>query len=55
MDPDLHLRLKDPDLDPDLFVTDLQDGKKKYFFLSFLLSTVLFEGTVTSFFTDKRK
>ncbi len=38
--------------DPDLFVTDLQDATKKKISKFFCL--VLFEGTVTSFFTDKR-
>jgi hypothetical protein len=31
MDPDLHLLLKDPDLDPDFFDTGLQDATKKDF------------------------
>jgi hypothetical protein len=41
----------DPDADPDpaIFVIDLQDANKK---LSF--SANYFEGTFTSFFTDKK-
>ncbi len=34
--------------DPDLFVSDLQDAKKKNFYL------LLFEATFTSFFKDKK-
>jgi hypothetical protein len=41
----------DPDPDPALFVSDLQDAKKKEFFLGFCL--LLFEGTFTSVFTEK--
>jgi hypothetical protein len=39
----------DPDADPDpaIFVSDLQDVKKKFCLL-------LFEGTFTSFFKDKK-
>ncbi len=47
----------DPDADPDpaIFVSDLQDvNEKKNFSLTFLLITVLFEGTFTSFFKDKK-
>ncbi len=48
MDPD-----PDSDPDPAIFVIDLQDAtkkliKKKFFFL------LLFEGTFTSFFKDKK-
>ncbi len=35
--PDPHLRLTDPAPNPALFVSDLQDANKKYFFLSFCL------------------
>jgi hypothetical protein len=38
---------------PALFVSDLQNANK-IFFLIFLLITVLFEGTFTSFFSDKK-
>jgi hypothetical protein len=41
----------DPDPDPAIFVFDLQDAKKIFFFLIFCL--LLFEGTFTSFFKDK--
>jgi hypothetical protein len=45
----------DPDLDPDpaIFVIDLQDGNKKYFFFCFFCRLpVLFEDTFTTFFKD---
>ncbi len=44
----------DPDADPDpaIFVSDLQDVKKKFFLLSFCL--VLLEVSITSFFKDKK-
>jgi hypothetical protein len=38
----------DPDLDPAIFVNDLQDGKKNYFFC-----LLLFEAKCTIFFKDK--
>jgi hypothetical protein len=44
----------DPDPDPCLFVIDLKDAKIFIFFFKFLLNTVLFEGTFTSFFKDKK-
>jgi hypothetical protein len=47
MDPDAEA---DPDLDPALFVSDLQNAKKRYFLLCFFLH----EGTFTSFFKDKK-
>jgi hypothetical protein len=37
---------------PVIFVIDLQDATKNYFFLSFCL--LLFEGTFTSIFKDKK-
>jgi hypothetical protein len=45
----------DPDADPDptIFVRDLQDVDKKLFFLQVFL-LILFEGTFTSFFKDKK-
>jgi hypothetical protein len=51
MDPD-----SDPDADPNpsIFIIDLQDAnKKRIFFLKFFC-IVLFEGTFTSFFKDKK-
>ncbi len=45
------LSLMDPDPDPAIFVTDLQDANKKLFFSKFFCS-LLFEGTFTSFFKD---
>jgi hypothetical protein len=44
---DLCLRLMDPDHDPAIFVSDLQDTVKNLFFC-----ILLFEGTLTSFFKD---
>jgi|LakMenEpi03Aug12_release.lakeMendotaPanAssembly.Ray.scaffolds.fasta_scaffold4602694_1 hypothetical protein len=45
----------DPDLDPAIFVRDLQEVNKKLnFFQVFLLTTVLFEGTFTSFLKYKK-
>jgi hypothetical protein len=41
----------DPDLDPAIFVSDLQDVKKKN---SKFFGLLLFEGTFTSFFKDKK-
>jgi hypothetical protein len=53
MDPDPQIfksvpLLTDPDSDPDhaIFVRDLQDGNKNYFFL------LLFKATYTPFFKD---
>jgi hypothetical protein len=40
----------DPDPDPAIFVSDLQDINKKLFFLLI----TLFEGTFTLFFKDKK-
>jgi hypothetical protein len=42
----------DLDLDPAVFVIDLQDANKKQFKKFFCL--LLFEGTFTSFFKDKK-
>jgi hypothetical protein len=44
------------DPDPAIFVIDLQDaGKKANFYHNFFsLLPVLFEGTLTSFFKDKK-
>jgi hypothetical protein len=48
-DPYLRLMVPDadPDTDPAIFVSDLQDVNKKFFIL-------LFEGTFTSFFKDTK-
>jgi hypothetical protein len=43
----------DPDADPTIFVTDLQDAKKKRIKKKFF-SLIVFEGTFTSFFNDKK-
>jgi hypothetical protein len=42
------------DPDPAIFVIDLQDTNKTLIKKSFLLITVLFEDTITSFFKDKK-
>ena len=47
----------DPDPDPAIFVTDLQETKKKLFLSEIcllMLISVLFEGTFISFFRDKK-
>jgi hypothetical protein len=41
------------DLDPSIFITDLQDANKNLIFKSFFC-ILLFEGTFTSFFQDKK-
>jgi hypothetical protein len=43
----------DPDPDPAIFVIDLQDANKKLFIPKFFC-LLLFEGTFTSFFKDKK-
>jgi hypothetical protein len=48
MDPD-----PDADPDPSIFIIDLQDVNKKRIKKKFF-SIVLFEGTLTSFFKDKK-
>ncbi len=55
-DPDSCLWLMDPDSDPDpaIFVIDLQDASKKIIFLHNFFCLLLFEGTFTSFFKDKK-
>jgi hypothetical protein len=47
---------RDTDPDPAIFVGDLNDANKKLIFSKkvFLLITVLFEDTFTSFFKDKK-
>jgi hypothetical protein len=44
----------DPDPDPAIFVIDLQDANKKLIFLTKFFCLLLFEGTFTSFFKDKK-
>jgi hypothetical protein len=46
----------DPDSDPDpaIFVIDLQDASKKLIFLHNFFCLLLFEGTFTLFFKDKK-
>jgi hypothetical protein len=47
------LWLMDPDPDPAIFVFDLQDDNKKII-LKKSSSAYYFEGTITSFFKDKK-
>jgi hypothetical protein len=42
------------DPDPSIFITSLQDANKKLIFLKKFCSILLFEGTYTSFFKDKK-
>jgi hypothetical protein len=49
MDPD-----PDADLDPSIFIIDLQDANKKFIFLKKFSCILLFEGTFTSFFKNKK-
>jgi hypothetical protein len=49
MDPD-----SDADPDPSIFIIDLQDANKKRIFLKKFFRRVLFEGTFTSLFKDKK-
>ncbi len=55
MDPDLD---SDPDLgadlDPSIFIIDLQDANKKQIFLKKVFCIILFKGTFTSFFKGKK-
>jgi hypothetical protein len=55
-DPCLLLVDPDPDSDPDpaIFVIDLQDASKKINFYHNFFCLLLFEGTFTSFFKDKK-
>ncbi len=57
-DPRMHAWLVDPDpdtdLDPAIFVIDLQDASKKLIFLHNFFCLLLFEATLTSFFKDKK-
>jgi hypothetical protein len=52
---DPYLWLMDPDADPDpaIFVVDLQDANKKLIYKRFFC-ILIFEGTFTSFFKDKK-
>jgi hypothetical protein len=52
-DPCLWLIDPDPDPNPAIFVIDLQDDNKKLLFPSFFF-LLLFEGTFTKFFKDKK-
>jgi hypothetical protein len=53
LDPCLWLMDPEPDSDPAIFVIDLLDANKKLIFLKFFC-LLLFEGTFTSFFQDKK-
>jgi hypothetical protein len=43
-----------PDPEPAIFVIDLQDVNKKLNFFEKFSCLLLFEGTITSFFEDKK-
>jgi hypothetical protein len=43
----------DADLDPAIFIIDLQDANEKLIFLIQFFCILLFEGTFTSFIKDK--
>jgi hypothetical protein len=49
MDPD-----SDADPDPSIFIIDLQDANKKLIFKKMFSCLLLFEGSFTSFFKDKK-
>ena len=51
MDPDSD---SDPDADPSIFIIDLQDANKKQIYKKKFSCILLFEGTFTSFFKDKK-
>jgi hypothetical protein len=42
------------DPDPAIFVIDIQDGNKKLILIKKFFCLLLFEGTFTSFFKDKK-
>jgi hypothetical protein len=44
----------DPDMDPSIFIIDFQDANKKLIFILKFSCILLFEGTFTSFFKDKK-
>jgi hypothetical protein len=44
----------DPNADPAIFLSDLQDVNKKQIFENNFFCLLLFEGTFTSFFKDKK-
>jgi hypothetical protein len=44
----------DPDADPACFVIDFQDANKKQICLKKIFCSLLFEGTFTSFFIDRK-
>ncbi len=49
--PDLN---PDADADPAIFINDLQDANKKLIFIKQFFCILLFEGTFTSLFKDKK-
>jgi hypothetical protein len=51
MDPDPD---SDPDADPSIFIIDLHDANKKLILKKKFSCILLFEGTFTSFFKDKK-
>ena len=44
----------DPDTDPAIFLTELQDGNQKLIYQKNFVCGLLLEGTFTSFFKDKQ-
>ncbi len=46
--------LMDPDSDPAIFIIDLQDTNKKLIYKKKFFCILLFKGTFTSFFKDKK-
>jgi len=44
----------DPDADPAILVSDLQDANKKIFFSLSFFCLLLFHGTFTTFLKDKK-
>jgi hypothetical protein len=53
MEPDTD---SDPDVDPDpdIFIVDLQEANKKLIFLIQFFCLLLFKGTFTSFYKDRK-
>jgi hypothetical protein len=55
VDPDPRIHASDfTDPDPAIFVIDLQDASKKQIFLHNFFCLLLFDGTFTLFFKDKK-
>jgi len=50
----IHGSIMDPDADPAILVSDLQDANKKKFFSLSFFCLLLFHGTFTTFLKDKK-